>query len=70
MGWFIERELPVILAAIILPLGVFIGMYYTFERAMRESGGTKAGYIILGILLFLYGIDLLRQSAAGIKSLF
>ena len=59
-----------LLVSIVVPIAVFVGAYYTFERAMRESGGTKAGYIILGILLLLYGIDLLRQSAAGIKSLF
>ena len=46
-----------LLVSIVVPIAVFVGAYYTFERAMRESGGTKAGYIILGVLLVVYGIS-------------
>ncbi len=69
MGQFLEYELPTFMT-LIVPIGIFVGMYYTFERAMRESGGTKAGYIILGIILLYLGVSSLKDSLIDIKRLF
>ena len=68
MGWFLQHELPTIMT-LLIPIGIFVGMYYTFERAMRESGGTKAGYIILGIVLLYFGVTSLKDSLTSIKGL-
>jgi len=68
MGWFLERELPVMLT-ILVPIGIFVGMYYTFERAMRESGSTKAGYIILGVFLLYLGVTSFKDYIGGIRNL-
>lgn len=71
MGWFLEHEFPIIANSLIIPIGVLVGMYYTFERASREQAiGTKIGYIILGLLLLYLGVDMLRQGWSPLKSLF
>jgi hypothetical protein len=71
MGWFLERELPIIVSSLVLPIGIFIGMYYTFVRASHETGiGTKIGYVVLGILLLLFLVDTMRHSTSALRSLF
>ena len=37
--------LALAIAIIVLPI------YFTFDRAFKETGGTRVGYIILGLLL-------------------
>lgn len=69
MGYFLEHELP-ILSTILIPIAIFVGIYYTFQRAFRETGGTRAGYIILGLIVIYFGVVTLKDSLAMIRTLF